>query len=209
MRKRNVVVAGGIAVAIAGLTASIAVATIPDRITGVIHGCRSLKNGTVRVIDVEAGQQCSRTEQALNWSGDTRRAFVVSQGASGRIDLSASPTTLMSVTVPTIAEGVYLLTAAIQVHYDSGVGAKITCKAFGTVNGDRGSSAWESSDSVTVGSGDKGDKTLQLQTVALTARDYNTDEWAPIVVRCTGTAPEGEYVGIGDHNIALIPIPNR
>lgn len=206
MRKRNVLIGVGAAIVIAALSASIAVASIPDSRDGQINACRSLKGGALRVIDTEAGQQCSRTEQALKWSGDTRKPYVVARGGSSWIDLTATPTTLMSVKVPTIEEGRYLLTAAIQVHYASDVGAKITCRAFGIVSGNRGDSAFESSDSITVGSGDRGDKTLQLQTMAMTGRDYNTDEPSPIVVQCSGTAPDGGTVAIGDHNIALTPI---
>jgi hypothetical protein len=46
--------------------AGIAYATIPDA-GGVIHGCY-MKDGTLRVIDSDAGQSCRNNETALNWN---------------------------------------------------------------------------------------------------------------------------------------------
>jgi len=205
MRKRNVVVAACAAVAIAGLTASIAVATIPDTRDGQIHGCRSIKTGTLRVVDAEAGQTCSKTEQAVNWSGDTRRAYLVRRSAyNSAVELSATPTTLMSVTVPTIGEGAYQLTARIPV-ISAAAGATVTCEASGATGGRNFGGTFVDSDSLTIGSGD--DNVLELQTIAMTTRDYDTDEWTATTVTCAATAPDGENVRIGEYQIALIPIP--
>jgi hypothetical protein len=55
------------ALALAALGGGIAYAAIPDA-AGVIHGCRTLAGGTLRVIDSEAGQTCRSSEAALNWN---------------------------------------------------------------------------------------------------------------------------------------------
>jgi hypothetical protein len=49
-----------------GLT-SVAVASIPDS-NGVIHACRDTRNGALRAIDTEAGQQCGKNETPLTWN---------------------------------------------------------------------------------------------------------------------------------------------
>lgn len=49
------------------LVGGIAVASIPDS-SGVIHGCRKNSDGSVRVIDSDAGQTCAHGWTALNWS---------------------------------------------------------------------------------------------------------------------------------------------
>lgn len=46
---------------------AVAVAAIPSA-DGTIHGCRKNSNGTLRVIDAEAGQQCQQGETALTWN---------------------------------------------------------------------------------------------------------------------------------------------
>lgn len=208
MRKRTMLIAAGAVVAAVGLTASIAVASIPHSSDGQISGCRSLKNGTLRVIDAEAGQQCSRTEQAVNWSGDTRKTYLVQNGAyEGPRELSATPTVLMSVLPPAIEEGNYLLTATIH-SYSSDAstdnGATITCVAQGAAGSYGYSGAFATSDSLVV---DGSDRELHLQTVAMTTRDFDTDELVPITVSCTGNPAEDHRALIGEYHIALIPIP--
>jgi hypothetical protein len=65
--RRKAIIAATLAVVLASV-AGIAVASIPDS-NGVIHGCRNLKSGALRVIDSEAGQTCdSKTEAALTWN---------------------------------------------------------------------------------------------------------------------------------------------
>jgi hypothetical protein len=58
-----------IAVMVVGLllVGGIAWAAIPDS-SGVIHGCYKLSNGSVIVIDSEAGQTCPSGYAALNWN---------------------------------------------------------------------------------------------------------------------------------------------
>jgi hypothetical protein len=62
MRK---LIAGAIAGAVLIAGGAIAYASIPDS-NGVIHAC--LKDGKIRVVDTDAGQSCSGSEQALNWN---------------------------------------------------------------------------------------------------------------------------------------------
>jgi hypothetical protein len=57
---------GLVAVASAAL-AGAADATIPNS-GGVIHGCYQTKQGTLRVIDTQAGGACSNDETELNWN---------------------------------------------------------------------------------------------------------------------------------------------
>jgi hypothetical protein len=65
MRLKRAIIGATIgAVLIAGGT-TIAVASIPDS-SGVIHAC--LKDGKLRVIDSDAGQTCTASEQALSWN---------------------------------------------------------------------------------------------------------------------------------------------
>lgn len=49
------------------LVGGVAVASIPDA-SGVIHGCRKNNDGSLRVIDSDAGQTCPNGWTALNWS---------------------------------------------------------------------------------------------------------------------------------------------
>ena len=58
-------------VALAGLAvgAGVTWAAIPDT-NGVIHGCYKTAGGTLRVIDVGAGETCKPSEQSLEWPGE-------------------------------------------------------------------------------------------------------------------------------------------
>lgn len=64
---RRVVITAAAAVAIVLGGAAIALASIPDS-HGVIHGCYTVKTGTLRVIDTGKGQKCVTGQHALNWS---------------------------------------------------------------------------------------------------------------------------------------------
>jgi hypothetical protein len=48
--------------------AGVAWTLIPDRGTGVIHGCYASSNGALRVIDPSKGQSCSAGEAPLDWN---------------------------------------------------------------------------------------------------------------------------------------------
>jgi hypothetical protein len=64
LRRALIPVAAVLVVLVAGVAAT---AAIPDA-NGVIHGCRSLKTGALRVIDSEQGQSCGKDEAALTWN---------------------------------------------------------------------------------------------------------------------------------------------
>jgi hypothetical protein len=64
MRKLLIGAAIG-AILAAGTTA--AVASIPS-LDGTLHGCRDVKTGALRVIDIDAGASCSKSEAALSWN---------------------------------------------------------------------------------------------------------------------------------------------
>jgi hypothetical protein len=57
----------GIAIGLVLAGAAVATAAIPDS-NGVIHACRDLRTGALRVIDSEAGQSCTNKEAALTWN---------------------------------------------------------------------------------------------------------------------------------------------
>jgi hypothetical protein len=64
--RRTLVLATALLTVLAG--AVVAAAAIPDG-QGVIHACRSLNTGALRVIDTDSGQTCnSKNEAALTWS---------------------------------------------------------------------------------------------------------------------------------------------
>jgi hypothetical protein len=65
MKRRLVVAVVAAAVVLAG--GAVALASIPDA-QGVIHACRNTKDGSLRVIDADAGQTCGKDEAALNWN---------------------------------------------------------------------------------------------------------------------------------------------
>src|SRR4051812_45451713 len=59
----------GVAFAAAAFAgAGIAVATIPASGTGVITGCYAKTNGALRVIDKQAGKNCTTNEVQLAWN---------------------------------------------------------------------------------------------------------------------------------------------
>lgn len=62
--KRIAFVLAGLLVLASG---AVALAAIPSA-DGTIHGCRKNSNGTLRVIDAEAGQTCQAGETALTWN---------------------------------------------------------------------------------------------------------------------------------------------
>lgn len=66
--KRNIATVILSVILITGLSTAIVRASIPDN-NGVIHGCYSNRDGTLRVIDTDAGGTCTAgKEAALNWN---------------------------------------------------------------------------------------------------------------------------------------------
>jgi hypothetical protein len=66
LRKALIPVTAVFVVLVAAVAAT---AAIPGA-NGVIHGCRNLKSGLLRVIDTDAGQTCGGNETPLNWRQD-------------------------------------------------------------------------------------------------------------------------------------------
>jgi hypothetical protein len=94
----------------------IAYASIPDS-SGVIHACYQKTNGSLRVIDTQAGAKCSSTENPLTWNQTgpagprgPSDAFLASDGGK---PIGLSPTTLASLTLPA---GNYTLIAKTGVY---------------------------------------------------------------------------------------------
>lgn len=105
----------------AGAAGGIAYASIPDP-AGVIHGCYQKSNGSLRVIDTQAGGTCGSAENPLNWNqtgpAGPRGPSDAYLAADGGKPISLTGTTLVSLTLPAgnytlIAKtGVYSLTNA-------------------------------------------------------------------------------------------------
>jgi hypothetical protein len=79
---RNRWIAQAAVVALVMAVGTVAVAAIPDA-RGVIHACRNKQTGTLRVIDSESRQRCTKHEQALNWNQTGRRGRTGPQGPQG------------------------------------------------------------------------------------------------------------------------------
>lgn len=80
MRNLIVAVAGAVAIILGG--AAIALASIPDS-HGIIHGCYTVKTGTLRVIDTGKGQKCATGQHALNWNQKGPQGPAGPAGVSG------------------------------------------------------------------------------------------------------------------------------
>jgi hypothetical protein len=62
---------------------SIAMASIPDSGSGVISACYTTKNGTIRIIDYQAGKRCERGEILLTWNQSGPQGLQGPAGATG------------------------------------------------------------------------------------------------------------------------------
>jgi hypothetical protein len=81
-----------VAVALTALVltaAGVAAASIPDP-GGVIHGCRKNSDGSVRVIDSNAGQTCASGWTALNWSQTGPQGVTGATGVLGLVVVADS-----------------------------------------------------------------------------------------------------------------------
>jgi hypothetical protein len=99
-----------------GAAGGIAYAAIPDS-AGVIHGCYQKANGSLRVIDTQAGGKCSSVENPLDWNQTgpagprgPSDAYLASDGGK---PISLTGTTLVSLTLPA---GNYTLIAKTGVY---------------------------------------------------------------------------------------------
>jgi hypothetical protein len=79
LRKALVPVAAVLVVLVAAVAAT---AAIPDA-NGVIHGCRNLKSGGLRVIDTDKGQTCSKDEAAMTWNQAGPQGLAGPAGSAG------------------------------------------------------------------------------------------------------------------------------
>jgi hypothetical protein len=91
-----------VAVAILLVTAGVAYASVPSA-DGTIHACYNNSNGSLRIIDAEAGANCSGGETALNWEQSAptvvlEQQRVETETATETIDAGAS--LLLTVTCP-------------------------------------------------------------------------------------------------------------
>lgn len=86
-RVRRLGVGGVIALVVALLLGTVALAAIPGA-GGVISGCYTPRVGVLRVIDAQAGQHCLRTEQQITWN---RTGPQGPQGLPGPQGLQGAP----------------------------------------------------------------------------------------------------------------------
>lgn len=81
MKYRTFLVGVVVGVFLSGVT--VAVASIPDSGTQVISGCYTTKNGTLRVIDYQAGRRCLTGEVLLQWNQRGIQGAMGLTGAQG------------------------------------------------------------------------------------------------------------------------------
>jgi hypothetical protein len=98
---------------------ALAWASIPDS-SGIIHGCYA-SNGTLRVVDSEAGQTCKSNEKSLDWSAVKRTAYE----GEGAAHLTG-PNTVVAADV-TLPPGSYALTAAVEIINTGAANVQIAC----------------------------------------------------------------------------------
>jgi hypothetical protein len=115
-----------IAVVVVLAAGGIAYASIPDS-GGVIHGCYQKTNGSLRVIDTEAGGKCSSGENSLSWNqtgpaGPRGPSDAYLASDLGK-PIGPSGTTLVSLTLPA---GNYTLIAKTGV-YDPSTADIVDC----------------------------------------------------------------------------------
>ena len=72
-----------VATVVLALAGGVAYATVPSSGTGVIDGCYQKRNGTLRIIDADAGESCLGSETPISWSQQGPRGDVGPAGAAG------------------------------------------------------------------------------------------------------------------------------
>ena len=78
--KRHIRTIGGLAAGLILGAAAVAVAAIPDSNTGVISACMKTRDGTIRIIDAQAGRRCITGETLITWN---QKGVLGAQGATG------------------------------------------------------------------------------------------------------------------------------
>ncbi len=71
---------GGLAAGVILGATAVAVAAIPDSNTGVISACMKTRDGTIRIIDYQAGRRCVTGETLITWN---QKGVPGAQGAAG------------------------------------------------------------------------------------------------------------------------------
>lgn len=87
---KRIIIPAALAAAVVLAGGGAALATIPDS-GGVIHGCYSAKDGTLRVIDTDAGQTCAKGETALSWNQQGPQGPAGPTGPAGPAGPQGSP----------------------------------------------------------------------------------------------------------------------
>ena len=89
MKLRGFVV--GLIVGVAATGGGIALASIPSSSTAVFHACLTTKSGAIRLIDVEAGAKCSRSERLVSWNQAGQQGPVGLTGPAGSQGPAGTP----------------------------------------------------------------------------------------------------------------------
>lgn len=87
MRQHIRTIGGLVAGLILGAGA-VAVAAIPDSNTGVISACMKTRDGTIRIIDFQAGRRCVTGETLITWN---QKGVPGAQGATGATGSAGAP----------------------------------------------------------------------------------------------------------------------
>ena len=81
--KRHIRTIGGLAAGVILGAAAVAVAAIPDSNTGVISACMKTRDGTIRIIDFQAGRRCVTGETLMTWNQKGVPGALGAPGAQG------------------------------------------------------------------------------------------------------------------------------
>jgi hypothetical protein len=111
---------------------AVAYAAIPDG-SGMIHGCYSKRDGSLRVIDPAAGDSCGSKEASLDWSQTgppgppgPSAGFLAAKRAQVDLLPGAVDTTIVSIS--DLPAGSYLLTGhTAAVNYNGAVQGYVRC----------------------------------------------------------------------------------
>jgi hypothetical protein len=169
----------------------IAYATIPDG-GGVIHGCYLKGLGTLRVIDTDKAQSCSKLENPLNWSQTGPQGPQGPQGPTGpagpsdvwTVDgygataksVGLAPTVDTLATTATLPAGSYVVHAETSLRDNTTTATDYVCDIVDSSANTYGEARTTTADWVT----------LPVQAVVTLANP------ASISLQCTGTQAPGE-----------------
>jgi hypothetical protein len=124
---RRLVIAAAVAVAVAISGGAIAYASIPDS-SGVIHGCYTVKGGSLRVIDTAKGQTCATGQHSLNWNQKGQQGLAGPPGPAGVSGFSVARCTVEDASGPLVVDSSSGGTCTASGSASTGVGvATLTC----------------------------------------------------------------------------------